>query len=58
MRFLGLVAGMALALSGTAQAASFSLVSTSDTFIGQGQSASFVPRGYRPPYGSSTESSQ
>ena len=41
MRFLGLVAGLALALSGTAQAASFSLVSTSDTFIGQGQLASF-----------------
>ena len=41
MRFLGLVAGMALALGGTAQAASFSLVPTSDLFIGQGQLASF-----------------
>ena len=41
MRFLGLVAGMALALSGTAQAASFSLVPTSDLFVDQGQEATF-----------------
>ena len=37
MRFIGLVAGLALALSGTAQAASFSLVLDSPTaMVGQG----------------------
>ena len=41
MRFLGLVAGLALAFAGTAQAASFSLVPTSSGFVDQGEPASF-----------------
>ena len=42
MRFIGLVAGLALALSGTAQAASFSLQLTSPTaMVGQGTLVSY-----------------
>lgn len=42
MRFIGLVAGLALALSGTAQAASFSLELRSPTeFVGQGTLVSY-----------------